>query len=77
MLEDATSYNDAHQRLSSAHLVAPVYYIMAGTKDNEGAVLSHDRNRNDHEQTLGSAPYSTWYLMETNYVSRQDISVLF
>lgn len=68
MLEEAKDYNDAHERLSTVHLVAPVYYIMAGTKGNEGAVLSRDRNSNRHEVLLGSAPYSDWYLMETNYV---------
>lgn len=65
---EGTSYDDAHQRLSSPPLVCPVYYIMAGTNGNEGAVLSRDRIGNPKEQVLGSMEYGDWYLMETNYV---------
>ena len=75
MLTEAKDYSEAYNMLSSAHLVAPVYYIMAGTKQDEGVVMSHDRNSNKHEQLLGHAPYSTWYLMETNYVRKLMIII--
>lgn len=69
VMEKCTSYSEAHKVLSDTPLVAPVYYIMAGSKSNEGAILSRDRNANPHEKLLNvsSSLPNSWYLMETNY----------
>ena len=70
------SCNDIHAPiscsvlLSMGYIVAPVYYILAGTKPNEGAVITCDRNIlvNLWQLNVSSSVPDTWYLLETNYV---------
>ena len=43
VLETATSYAEALDRLSNVTIIAPVYYIIGGVKPGEGAVITRDR----------------------------------
>ena len=57
--------------LKEEPLTAPVYYIVAGSRPNQAAVISRDRNFLGDLWVLNvsSAVPNSWYLLETNYVS--------
>lgn len=67
VLETARNYDEAVQQLSTAQVIAPVYYIVGGVRPGEGAIIVRDpdttvgtvhmRNQTDH----------TWFVLETNY----------
>jgi len=38
------SYDEAIQMFSKHYIAVPMYYIVAGSKPNEGAVITQDRN---------------------------------
>ena len=63
-LTEAESYDEAVTMLSTAPLISPVYYIIAGLGSNEGALLSRDREKSLQPLYLDN---STWYLLQTNY----------
>jgi hypothetical protein len=50
--------------LTNVKTVADAYYIICGTKPNEGAVLTHDRYENGDTMTLS---FADWFLVQTNY----------
>ena len=70
VMGESTSYSDALKRLKNEKLVAPVYYIIAGSERDQGAVLTRDRNILANEYSLDSTSSHTnsWYILETNYV---------
>ena len=70
VLTEAKSYDEAVQMLSQHYIAAPAYYIVAGSKPNEGAVITRDRNiLNDLWQlNVSSNDPNSWYILETNYV---------
>lgn len=69
------------ETLTKEPLVAPVYYIIAGSGPNEGAVVTRSRkkcidlwllNSSNSSSTKGNDTLlEQWYLLETNYVSEQ------
>lgn len=70
MLTSSASYIDALQQLETESLIAPVYYITAGSGHNEGMVITRDRDSCPDTWLLDKQdPGSSWYLLETNYVS--------
>ncbi len=46
-VESANTFEEAVEKLQNVDLLAPVYYIIAGTGPGEGAVLSRDREGAD------------------------------
>ena len=70
VLTHAKSYNEALDMLNKHYLAAPVYYILAGSKPNEGAVITRDRNIlvNLWQLNVSTSAPDSWYLLETNYV---------
>ena len=70
VLTEAQSYDEAVQMLSQHYIAAPVYYIVAGSQPNEGAIITRDRNiLNDLWQlNVSSSDPNSWYILETNYV---------
>lgn len=42
-METAESYDEAVHQLDSAPVVSPVYYIVGGLDDDQGAVVTRDR----------------------------------
>jgi len=63
--ENATNYDSAMETFSNAELVAPIYFIIGGTKKNEGAVITRSRTKPDDVMTLKRN--NSWYLLQTNY----------
>jgi acid ceramidase len=69
VMETANNYETAQKMLARPRLVAPVYFILVGTKSNQGCVITRSRSKFDiwnigekHEYQNGS-----WYLVQTNY----------
>lgn len=68
---------EAVETLRTVILIAPVYYIIAGSGHNEGAVITRARDKCLDLWLLDSGNSSRgnntllqqWYLLETNYVS--------
>lgn len=56
-------YACAFEKLSSETLIAPAYLIVAGTKGNEGAIISRDRFGIANITTLTD---DKWFLVQTN-----------
>lgn len=70
VLNSAKSYDEAVQMLSKSYIAAPVYYTVAGSEPDQGAVVTRDRNiLNDLWQlNVSSSDPNSWYILETNYV---------
>lgn len=68
LFEQAYNYQDAVTVLRTTRLTAPVYYTIAGTSKDQGAVLTRNRDFNRDDWKLPS-PVSgaAWYLLQTNY----------
>ncbi|XP_065911752.1 N-acylethanolamine-hydrolyzing acid amidase-like [Dysidea avara] len=69
VLTHARSYDEALDMLNKHYLAAPVYYILAGSKPNEGAVITRDRSIlvNLWQLNVSASVPDSWYLLETNY----------
>lgn len=69
VLNSAKSYDEAMQMLSKSYIAAPVYYTVAGSEPDQGAVVTRDRNiLNDLWQlNVSSSDPNSWYILETNY----------
>ncbi|XP_054261164.1 acid ceramidase-like [Macrosteles quadrilineatus] len=68
VMESASTYKEAQQMLTHTPLVAPVYFILAGTSQ-QGSIITRGRRDADvwplgsrHKQQNGS-----WFLVQTNY----------
>lgn len=66
ILENATSYNDAKQKLINTEILAPAYFILGGNKSGEGCIITRAREKAEDVWDLGTRN-STWYLLQTNY----------
>ncbi|CAK8686196.1 unnamed protein product [Clavelina lepadiformis] len=66
VLESAASYDDAVSMLTKDELLAPVYYIVSGSKPGEGAVITRDRKETANVLKL-NVTAGDWYVVETNY----------
>ncbi|XP_069686152.1 acid ceramidase-like isoform X2 [Periplaneta americana] len=69
VMETADNYKTAQKMLAKPHLIAPVYFILAGSKSDEGCIITRSRTKFDiwnigekHEHQNES-----WYLVQTNY----------
>jgi len=65
VLAQQPNFDAALWNLSNDELIADVYYIIAGTKNNEGAVISRNRE-NATDVWLLDTP-NRWFEVETNY----------
>jgi len=65
VLNRRSSFETALMDLSNTELIADVYYILAGVKPGQGAVISRNRYNATDVWRL-NAP-SQWYVIETNY----------
>lgn len=64
VLVEESNYHDALKRLKETRIGAPVYFMISGTKDNEGCVIERDCNGVHAAYELSNA---TWFLVQTNY----------
>ena len=46
------SYDEAIKMLSQTEILAPVYYIVGGSKPGQGAVVTRDRTKTDNIMSL-------------------------
>jgi acid ceramidase len=67
VMENATSYNEAVQRLSNTKLMAPVYYIVGGNSSGQGSIIVRSRTETLDVVTLNTSDPNGWYVLETNY----------
>ncbi|GAB1600649.1 acid ceramidase-like [Argonauta hians] len=63
-LTSATSYKMAKDMLSKTELLAPVYYILGGTKSKEGCVITRSQKT---AEVWEMSKANGWYILETNY----------
>ncbi|NXG26884.1 ASAH1 ceramidase, partial [Dromaius novaehollandiae] len=66
VLENATSYQDAKEKLSKTRLLAPAYFILGGKNSGEGCVITRSRTATLDIWDL-DIKKGTWYVVETNY----------
>lgn len=66
ILEDAVDYNDALARLQTTTLIAPSYFIIAGTGNGQGAVVSRERDSAVDTWTIDTTDSNRWFLVQTN-----------
>lgn len=64
-LASATSYEMAKDMLSKSKLLAPVYFILGGTKSKEGCVITRSVKKSLDIWEMSAA--GGWYILETNY----------
>lgn len=62
--DEETTYAGALQRLKTEKIGAPVYFVLSGTKGNEGAVIERDSEKVHGLYELSD---SNWFLVQTNY----------
>lgn len=64
VLAEETNYHSALERLKTQRIGAPVYFMISGTKDNEGCVIERDCNSIHASYELSDV---NWFLVQTNY----------
>ncbi|XP_076064702.1 acid ceramidase-like [Oratosquilla oratoria] len=68
VMEEANMFYGARAQLANSRLLAPVYYILAGTKRGEGAIVTRDRENKDIFTLLSKLDgCGSWFLVQTNY----------
>ena len=66
ILEGQYGYEDAVTRLSNKRLFSPGYFIISGTKADEGIVITRETDENVQPVGL-DVDSSRWFLLQTNY----------
>ncbi|XP_069167788.1 acid ceramidase isoform X1 [Procambarus clarkii] len=68
VMEEAKTYEEAKLMLSKTRLLAPVYFILGGTKPGEGSIITRWRD-NYRVDSLGDDVFGldSWFIVETNY----------
>jgi hypothetical protein len=62
-LAECGDYDCAYNRLSTQSISCPGYLAIAGTKGNEGAIITRNRDAVDHLDQLSD---TNWFLSQTN-----------
>lgn len=67
-IESGDSFQNAVDLLSTAQLGSPCYFILSGTKHNEGVVITRDASGVYNLATLNSDDVNSdgWFLVQTN-----------
>jgi hypothetical protein len=63
VLEKCEDYQCAHDKFANTTVSSPVYFIVAGAKKNEGAVISRSNEKSINVTSLSD---TQWYLVQTN-----------
>ncbi|KAG9335982.1 hypothetical protein JZ751_003381 [Albula glossodonta] len=66
VLENATSYEEAKNRLAQTKLLAPAYFILGGNQTGQGCVITRSRVLTLDIWEL-DLKLGRWYVLETNY----------
>lgn len=64
---EAQNFTHAKEMLENAPLVAPVYFIISGVSENEGAIITRDRSRYQDTLLINSQSPVEWNIVQTNY----------
>jgi acid ceramidase len=75
-MEQATSYQDAFQRLSTEPILSPVYYILGGKNPNEGSIIVRSLNATDSVVRIDTTKANGWYVLQTNYDPDKEVLYL-
>lgn len=67
IFEKAATYDDAVFYLKYTPITAPVYYIIAGTKANQGMIIAKDRLIYSNTMTVNASNADNWFLVQTNH----------
>lgn len=68
VMEQADSYSSAVSLFSSDTLINPIYYIVAGSAANEGAVVTRYREADKTDVwPLNTSAVNGWFRLVTNY----------
>jgi hypothetical protein len=60
---EALSFNEAVEILKKTYINTPCYIIVGGINENEGIVITRDREGTNHTSEMSS---SNWYVAQTN-----------
>ncbi|XP_052791984.1 acid ceramidase-like [Mya arenaria] len=67
-LETAKSFEEAFNTFSNTQLIAPGYFILGGTKPDQGVVITRNREVNGTDVwPMTDKTAGGWYVLETNY----------
>ncbi|KAL4230413.1 N-acylsphingosine amidohydrolase (acid ceramidase) [Mactra antiquata] len=67
-MEQAESFNEALNMLTSKQLIAPAYFILGGNKTKQGCVITRSREVNGTDiWYMSDKSAGGWYVLETNY----------
>jgi acid ceramidase len=67
VMENVDSYDAAIEKLSTAKLLAPVYYIVGGNSTGQGQIVVRSREKTLETKKLNPSDPNGWYILETNY----------
>jgi len=66
MLSSNYPFEQVRATLASRHIIAPIYYTIAGTKPGEGTIISRSREATDNFWDIGNTP-TNWFVTQTNF----------
>jgi len=66
VMDEQSTYTDAVRILSDTPLIAPVYFIVGGTREGEGVILTRDRDGLRDSWDIAQSG-NRFFVLETNY----------
>lgn len=67
VLENATDFNQAVDMFMNEEFAAPCYLIVSGVNENEGVVITRDRDGVANLTRLNASDPEQWFIVQTNY----------
>ncbi len=64
VVDEESTFQSAVQRLKTERIGGPVYFVVSGTKGNEGIVIERD---NDKVHAAYELNDTNWFIVQTNY----------
>jgi N-acylethanolamine-hydrolysing acid amidase len=72
VLDEAPTYSDAVDSISKLHMPGPVYIILGGLRQDEGAILTRSRRSTIDDWSIDNKN-GRWYVLQTNYDRWEDV----
>ena len=67
LFEEADTYEEAKEFLSTVPLITPVYYILGGVSENQGCIITRSAKESIKLQTLEVSSDKPTWILKTNY----------
>lgn len=67
VMENATSYKEAQDKLANTVMLAPAYFILGGNQSGQASVITRSREKALDVWEMSTIKEHTWYILETNY----------